>query len=177
MKFLRVLVITILAAMAGCGTKKTLTETGPSTEYLTGWMATAPTVIYKTRGDYSDLVPVIMNETHTRIVSYPDPSDLMSNGKLMKPHQLTKGFLLDNRGINERVAFLNYTYEEYSKLSSPPHMYDLILHIRDRHPLTELYYCGNRSDYSDIVYELNVLIERGLINCKKADLVPMSVIL
>ena len=38
--------------------------------------------IYKTRKDYSRLVPVLMDETRTRIVSYPAPTDLKTNGKL-----------------------------------------------------------------------------------------------
>ena len=37
--------------------------------------------IYKMKKDYSKLVPVLMNEERTRIVSYPDPVDLQRGGK------------------------------------------------------------------------------------------------
>ncbi len=56
--------------------------------------------IYKTRKDYSRLVPVLMDETRTRIVSYPTPTDLKTNGKLAYPTPLENGYWLDNRGIS-----------------------------------------------------------------------------
>lgn len=155
--------------------RQTVSQTGQPGEMLTGWMPSAPAVIYKTRGDYSDLVPVILSADRSRIVSYPDPQDLVSEGKLMKPVLLAKGYWLDNRGINEQVAFLNMSYAEYSKLKHPPHVVELMLRIRDRQPLTEMFRCGLRSDYTDLIYELNVLIERGLGNCEKVNLIPLSV--
>ena len=162
--------------LAGCGQqRKTVAPVEYPGEMLTAWMPSAPAVIYKTRSDYSDLVPVILNDDRTRIVSYPDPQDLISDGKLMMPVQLSKGYWLDNRGINENVAFLNITYSEYSKLKQPPHLVELMLRIRDRQPLTEMYRCGLRSDYTDLIYELNVLIDRGLVNCEKVNLIPLSV--
>ena len=38
--------------------------------------------IYKMKKDYSKLVPVLMNEERTRIVSYPDPVDLQRAASL-----------------------------------------------------------------------------------------------
>ncbi len=175
MSWIRILILSsLMAGVVACGSKKNTAQdlTG---EFLTQWMPSAPTVIYKTKGDYVNLVPVIMNKERSRIISYPDPSDLVLNGKLMKPHRLKNGYLLDNRGINEHVAFLNYTYEEYSQLDAPPHIIDMMLRLRDSYPLVELVQCGLRSDYSDLVYELNVLIERGLTNCRKIDIIPMMV--
>lgn len=168
------LISIMMAAFSSCKVTKTPADSTAG-EFLTAWMPSAPAVIYKTRGDYFNLVPVTMNEARTRIVSYPDPSDLRQGDQLMKPQKLRKGFLLDNRGINEHVAFLNITYEEYSKLESPPNIYEMSLMILDKEPLTELYYCGLRSDYKDLIYEMNVLIDRGLTNCKKANLTPLSV--
>lgn len=164
-------------ALLGCAAHKQGRDAADlSGEYLTLWQSSAPAVIYKTRADYSNLVPVIMNAEKTRIVSYPDPLDLVSEGKLMRPVRLKHGYLLDNRGINEHVAFLSITYDEYSKLSAPPHLVDMMLKIIDTHPLTVMYRCGLRSDYKNLIYELNVLIDRGLGNCEKVNLTPLSVV-
>jgi hypothetical protein len=175
MNFIRIIMLYgLVAGFFSCGSKRSVGSdlTG---EFLTQWMPSAPAVIYKTKGDYVDLVPVIMNQERTRILSYPDPVDLKMEGKLMKPHRLKNGYLLDNRGISEYVAFLDMTYEEYSQLDEPPHIVDMMLRLRDRYPLVELIQCGLRSDYADLVYELNVLIDRGLTNCRKIEIVPMSV--
>lgn len=168
--------ILVEVSFSACGSRKYDSAIADSSgEFLTMWQPSAPAIIYKTRDDYTNLVPVIMNAEKTRIVSYPDPLDLVSEGKLMKPVRLKHGYLLDNRGINERVAFLNITYDEYAKLNSPPHMVDLMMKIIDTNPLTVMYRCGNRSDYSNLIYELNVLIDRGLGNCEKVNLIPLSV--
>jgi len=176
MKIVQLVLITgIMMGLTACKSSKNQASADQSGEFLTQWMPSAPAVLYKTKGNYSDLVPVIMNQARTLIVSYPDPLDLKSEGKLMKPSRLRKGFWLDNRGINENVAFLNITYEEYSKLKTPPGIYELTLMILDPYPLTEMYQCGLRSDYKDLIYELNVLIDRGLTNCRKMDIINMSV--
>ena len=60
----------------------------------------APIIIYKTTSDYTLNIPIIMNEEKDRILSYPDPSDMLYKGELMVPVALKKGFLLDRRGVN-----------------------------------------------------------------------------
>ena len=84
------------------------------------------------------------------------------------PTKLEQGYWLDNRGIGPNVAFLSYTYEEYSKLSVSPSMDDLMSHIVDKYPLLEIHACGRRADYSgkDIVSELNRKIAEGEIGAK-----------
>ena len=67
-------------------------------------------------------VPVLMEEGRTRILAYPAPSDLKTGDVLCLPTPLEDGYLLDNRGIGLNVAFLAYTYEEYSKFTEPPSM-------------------------------------------------------
>lgn len=111
--------------------------------------------VYKTKKDYSHLVPVLMDETRTRIVSYPAPADLLRNGRPTLPTLLEGGFWLDNRGIGPTVAFLSYTYEEYSQFTHAPSYEELMGHIIDKYPLTSLRACGRRADYKDIVTELN----------------------
>lgn len=121
-------------------------------------MGMAPVYIYKMKKDYSQHVPVTMDAARTRVVSYPAPTDLKTNGKLAVPTPLDNGFWLDNRGINENVAFLSYTYEEYSQLTEAPTSEELMKHIIDNDPLTEIHYCGSRNEFTDIVAELNALI-------------------
>lgn len=116
--------------------------------------------IYKTKKDYSHLVPVLMDETRTRIVSYPAPADLLRNGQPTLPTLLEGGFWLDNRGIGPTVAFLSYTYEEYSGFSHAPSYEELMEHIVDKYPLTSIRACGRRADYKDIVTELNERIRK-----------------
>ncbi|MDD4921296.1 MAG: hypothetical protein PHS30_02330 [Bacteroidales bacterium] len=128
-------------------------------------MATAPVIIYKTKKDYSQYVPVIMNAEKTRIMSYPHPTDLFFRGKPAYPTPLDKGYFLDNRGIGIHVAFLNYTYEIYSQLKDAPSMEQLMKNLLDKSPLLELWNCGSRAGFKDEVKELNALIKKGLPGC------------
>jgi hypothetical protein len=131
-------------------------------------VSSPPCIIYRTRSDYSMYVPVTLSADKSKIVSYPDIKDIYFNGKLSVPSLLVDGFLLDNRGIGLQVAFLSYTYEEYSRLSSTPPATDLMNILLDKDPLVEMYQCGQRSQYTDIEQELNVLITSGeLTTCKK----------
>lgn len=134
-------------------------------------------VVYKTIKDYTDLVPVIMNSEKTKIVSYPAPTDIYYQGKLAKPTILKNGYLLDNRGINENVAFLNYTYEEYSRLTEAPPLKEMFSRIIEKNPLKELIDCGLRTQYKDEVKELNELIDANFPGCKKTEIKPLNVIL
>lgn len=122
----------------------------------------SPTVyVYKMKADYSRLVPVILDPTRSRIVSYPHPNDLKAGDALRLPTALADGYWLDNKGITPQVAFLKYTYEEYSRLKQAPSMEELMDNIADKNPLTEIHNCGKRSDYKNIVEELNRKIERN----------------
>ena len=120
-----------------------------------------PVIIYKTKMDYSSNVPVILSDDKSRITSYPGIKDIMYKGNFAYPTELTDGFLLDNRGINENVAFLDYTYEEYSKLDKTPASDELMGHIMEYDPLVEMYNCGTRYDYKNMVDELNTIIAEG----------------
>ena len=123
-------------------------------------VSSPPVFIYKTKADYYYNVPVMMNNDRTAIVSYPAPVDLTYGGKLRLPTHLIDGYLLDNRGIGPNVAFLSYTYEEYSKMEQAPSMEELMSHIISKHPLSIWHQCGRWADYTDIVPQLNALIEK-----------------
>jgi hypothetical protein len=127
-----------------------------------------PALIYKTRADYDNRVPVILNESKTTIVSYPHPSDLKNDKGYLTPLRLKKGYLLDRKGINGNVAFLSMTYETYAALKEPPSMQDLEGMIIDRDPLTELCNCGNLSSYTHPEAQFNSLIRKKTLHktCK-----------
>ena len=74
--------------------------------------SSAPALLYKTKGDYADLVPVTLSEDRLSIVAYPAPSDLA--GHLPRPTALAQGYWLDNRGIGPNTAFLKLTYADYA---------------------------------------------------------------
>ena len=75
-------------------------------------------VAYKTNGDYNDYVPVIVSDDGTKLVAYPDPTDIRENST---PVELGNGWLLDRRGsIGKNTRFTKWTYAEYAKLPVVP---------------------------------------------------------
>ncbi len=165
----------LFVSLTACHNSKNMKEKMLSDKEVSMLIPGAPAVIYKTTRDFTDFVPVIMNDDRTKILSYPDPLDVSYEGKLAKPTVLKNGYLLDNRGINQNVVFLNFTYEYYSKLTSPPLLSEMMENILEKYPLLELYSCGLRSEYSDIIKEMNAKIDNGFVGCKKADVVPMQI--
>jgi hypothetical protein len=137
-----------------------LTQKSGNSETKPGISVPGPKVIiYQTNKDYSKLVPVILNDDKTALVSYPDIKDVFYKGSLAYPTQLHKGYLLDNRGIDKNVAFINLTYEEYSKLSKTPTADQLMEMLIDKSPISRMYTCGIRPSYNDIELELNSKID------------------
>lgn len=117
-----------------------------------------PVLIYKTSNDYYQNVPIVLNDEKTKVVSFPGVKDVVKNNTLTYPTRLENGFLMDNRGIGENAAFLSMTYEEYSKLEKTPSADELLKMVEDNDPFTELYNCGSRYNYENVVAELNELI-------------------
>ena len=131
-----------------------------------------PVLVYKTKKDYNNRVPVLLNDEKTQIVSYPDPKDVKVGGNFLLPTSLQNGYLLDNKGIGKNVAFLKYTYEEYAKFQTLPTLQELYNNILDKNPLLELCDCGNRNKFSDIEKQLNELItsKKFKKNCEEIKL-------
>lgn len=165
----------IIILIPSCRTNRGLTQTSSSDmqNISTSRQAGPPVIVYKTTRDFSKNVAVTMNQSRTQIVSYPDPSDV---GDFSRPTPLKNGYLLDNRGINENVAFLRYTYDEYSRLPSLPSMSELLAAVIEKYPLAEMIRCGTRYQYKNIVEEISVLIDSGFKGCEKLNL-PGKVIL
>jgi len=131
-------------------------------------MALPPCIIYKTKADYRTNVPVSLSDDKTRITSYPDVSDIRKQANSVNPQELSGGYLLDNRGIGPDVAFLSITYQDYIKQAKTPSADDLFRQLLDQDPLLEMYQCGNRHQYKDIIRELNDKIDSGFLSdCKK----------
>ncbi len=162
-------ILLILSVVWSCKTQKKIDSMSSKKEIVTIDYSAGPTTyIYKTKGDYNKLVPVTLSDDKTIITSYPHPKDIYYKGVLAIPTQLKEGYLLDNRGINANVAFLNITYEDYSKLSKAPSADELLEMITDNDPLIELYNCGNRYQYKNEVVELNNIINNEqLRQCKE----------
>lgn len=117
-------------------------------------------IIYKTRADYSKLIPIILSPDGKSIESYPDVKDVMINGIPSTPTPLHKGYLLDNRGITANVAFIRLSYEEYAALPVTPTADELMNMVVDKKPLKKMYSCGLRSKFGSIE-ELNTAIDAG----------------
>ncbi len=92
-----------------------------------GMHAQPKAVIYQTNGDYRDNVVVTLNASRDGLLSYPAPTDVTANSA---PLAMDGGWWLDRRGgISANSAFLQYTYEQYRKLSevSPAMLMESIL--------------------------------------------------
>jgi hypothetical protein len=113
-------------------------------------------LVYKTKGNYSKLVPVELSADKTSISSYPSPKDAANSPA---PVKLKHGYLLSKSGISTRTAFLSISLKEYSKLPAPPSRTELFEKIKEKSPLTELWDCGVRGSLSE--KELNALIKAG----------------
>lgn len=155
----KLIALTILVIMTACNNQKQTT--------LNMSMATEPFVIYKTKNEYINLVPVTLNNEKTTITSYPAPSDLFKNGELALPTPLKNGYLIDNRGIGLNTAFTSFTYEEYSTMQQAPSIEELMNSIVDKDPIAELYDCREHLTIKNDIKKINKLVKANFKNCKK----------
>jgi hypothetical protein len=124
-------------------------------------------IVYKTTKNYADCIPIQLNDDGTKVISYPSPEDIFTDGQLAKPIALKKGYWLDRRGITKNTAFVNYTYEAYSKLIEAPSPEILFSKIIDKNPIIELYNCGDKTTtVNELIVSLNQTIKNNeLKNC------------
>lgn len=127
-------------------------------------------VVYATRKDYSNFVSVTMDARRQNITSFPDPKDIREE---QKPVALSGGYWLDQRGVSERTAFLDYTYEQYAALPAPPSLEELKAHILDSDPITVLYTLPlTLSEARSDTARCNAIIASGFEGCKKMKKAP-----
>lgn len=128
---------------------------------MTPAMALAPIIIYKTRGDYRNLVPITLSTDKKDVVARPAPSDLRCGDVLCTPVELADGYLLDRRGVGPTSAFVEYTYEQYFAIKGIPSQSDLLQRIVDADPFTELYRCDRSRCNPNDIKSMNAYIKAG----------------
>lgn len=130
-------------------------------------LASPPAIVYKTSKDYFKNVPVLLSDDKQKIVSFPAASDIRRSDGFVYPAKLHHGYLLDNRGIGLRTAFLRFTYEDYYNMDNIPNAARLMDYIIDDDPFIEYYVVGNRGNFGDIEREINEIIDNHKLNSFK----------
>ncbi len=152
----------VFIAILGCKSNSAKNNSSEVVMYTPDFKTNGPpALVYKTKTDYFNLVPIILSDDKSSIVSYPHPSDLKSGDNYLTPTVLKNGYLLDNRGIGKNVAFIKLTYQEYGNLKEQPSLDELYALIIDKDPLTELCNCGNKLGLTHPAEQLNSLIDSG----------------
>lgn len=155
---MKALVLAVLLVSA-CSAKK------PATPGLDAAEAARPIMVYRTKQDMHDKVPVGLSADRQHIVSYPHPKDMATASP---PTRLHDDHWLDHKGIGLNTGFLRLTYAEYAALPKAPSLAELETMLLDRDPLLELCDCGTRGSFTDPVKELNGWLEQGRLRerCK-----------
>ena len=162
-----VLLITLATLVAsGCqSSQKSMTQSLTQAAPL-DFSAGPPTIVYKTKQDYTNQVAVLLSEDKSQVVAYPHPQDIAKKGAKVKPTLLADGYLLDNQGINQHVAFTSYTFDQYAALPQAPSLAELKSKIMDADPLEYMCNCGNRNQFASLEATMNNLIAQKLTPCK-----------
>lgn len=138
-----VMILVAISLAVSCSSKRetavsAASATAPTVRPLGGKPVSAipKAVIYKMNGDYSHLVPVSLDASGERLLSYPAPSDLTAASV---PLPIGNGWYLDRRGgVGKNTAFLKYTYAEYMALPSAPTPAELLSDIVPQAKVTEM---------------------------------------
>jgi hypothetical protein len=156
----RLLLFTLITIILACKTTSNV-PVAPSTN-ITDKITQEPTItVYKTKENYNNLVPIRLSDDKTQILSYPAPTDLKKDGKFLYPTELEGGLLIDNLGISKNTAFIKLTYEEYAALESTLPLSELFKLIVDKAPFLEMYDCGNKQSFTNLMDQLNEQIKKG----------------
>lgn len=153
----KLLLLISLSVLIMCNTNKTLPQM---------IKANAPLIIYKTKADYANNIPIILDDKKNIVVSYPALKDVFFNGELARPTKLKNGYFLDNFGISTNSVFTSFSFEEYSKLEKVPSIDELKNKIIEKNPFIEIWNCGNRNDYKTID-EVNDIIKSNFKGCSR----------
>lgn len=119
-------------------------------------------LIYKTSGNFTDNVPIQLNESRTAVVSYPAPSDITAESA---PVKLADGYLLDRRGISSNTVFTTFTYSQYSRLTAAPTAEELMKAVIPGSQVTEIVEMPFNITQTDAASLCNTLIREGLPGC------------
>lgn len=161
--------IAVLVGLTACCGKKNAAGGSTTTTGDAAGASSPRVLVYRTKIDHADHVPVLLSADHTRIISYPAPTDLKTANGLPVPTPVGQGYLLDNRGISRDVAYLGITWAEYAALPEAPALEKLDALIIDRDPLTELWEGDRRANIADPVKEVSAWVAAGELekHCKR----------
>lgn len=153
---MRILLAVIILFFSACCARKThfLTVSRPNSA-----SALPAIVIYKTKANYSMLVPVGLSADKKEIVSYPDPKDVKDDSGFYYPTALKNGYWMDNIGVGVNTGYLGMSLKEYSQLKEPLSLDEMMVMLVDTNPFIEMWNCGNRGSIS--VTEINKTIENN----------------
>lgn len=167
MRLLNALTICLLWVQFGCkGTKSNNAHTEIKDSDTLDFTAGQPLIIYKTRANYKTRVGIeLMKDDTYQVVSYPSQDDIYRSGRYAYPIELNKGYLLDQQGINQRVAFLSLSQNEYVNLDTTIDSDFVKLKILDNNPLKEMYFCGNYNQISRDSSLVDRLIRTNFNGC------------
>ena len=164
---MRILLAVIILFFSACCERKihSLTVSHPSSV-----KALPAVIVYKTKANYSMLVPVGLSADKKEIVSYPDPKDVKDDSGFYYPTALKNGYWMDNIGVGGNTGYLGMSLKEYSQLKEPLSLSEMMAMLVDANPFMEMWNCGNRGLVS--VDELNVWIKNGELDKKGKRIFP-----
>lgn len=160
---MRILLATLLLLISACCSRKNTTVQVDKSK----WFSALPSiVIYKTKANYSMLVPIGLSADKKEIVSYPDPKDVKNDSGFYYPTALNDGYWMDNIGVGVNTGYLGMSLKEYSQLSEPLKLNVMMTMLVDTAPFTEMWNCGSRGSVS--IEEINKWISTKTLskNCK-----------
>lgn len=105
-------------------------------------------VVFKSKKDYSNLVPIQLSQDKQTILSYPAKEDLVRTGN-KNALPLEGGFLLDLIGVNQNTVFTNYSIEQFQRVSAPS-IEELKKNIIELDPFVEMYSCDRNYDKNEL---------------------------
>ncbi|MCM1110718.1 MAG: hypothetical protein NC336_05885 [Clostridium sp.] len=91
--------------------------------------------VYRTNGDYNNFVPVTLDQSLTKLISFPAPTDITAASA---PVALGDGYLLDRRGVGPTSAFTRWTYAEYAALPQAPTISEIMENLIPSARVTEI---------------------------------------
>ena len=125
--------------------------------------AISSVMVYKTKGDYSNLVWVQLSADKKTVTSYPNPKDVLNQTSI----KLADGYY--SGAVDVNTAFVNIRIEKYvnlQKLFTPEQLATLII---NKNPFSELYNCGQSQGIGQDITRINSIITAGTLttSCSK----------
>jgi hypothetical protein len=146
----------------------------------------SPIIVYKTKADYFNLVSGPYNSETGITGGNRVPKNFASEGELGAEvtyrYKLDNGYILDYGVFSINTVFLDFTYEEYDKITeedianpsrtdTTPLLAYLSNHITDKDPFLEFYDCSEtRNYYKDLIFEEKTAFIDACLKNKQIDL-------